>query len=176
MKNIRLTTMMVALMLQLPARTALAASESPGQSPPANTAESVAASPTDLDRKAHEFHAFLDRLYRSLKDQHKLQSGFDGTDITADVAPFFPEGMPFDQAEDMLRRAGFSVGRHPDLAPPPEVKVNRSKDWYGVVAAISPFASGFLTRVNLYVTLMPKAPGDYSSVERVRATIFLSMP
>ena len=53
-----------------------------------------------------------------------------GTDVTAIVAPYIPTGTSFDDAEKLLRDAGFEIKPHPPTIQPPDRK---SVDWYGVL-------------------------------------------
>lgn len=127
---------------------------------------------TQMEIQAQEFRVFLDQLHQRLSDEHKLRGA--GTDVTADIAPFIPKGMDLGSAEAFLRAAGFEVGPRHGLNPPPEV--NRSADWFGVVARLDPTRPALQRKDTLYITLMPRSPDDYSIVESVSATIFVSMP
>ncbi len=129
-------------------------------------------SANNLEQRGKELRASLQRAYESLRAARRLSGG--GTDIADAVLPYIQARMPFGDAETILRNAGFAVGRHPDLSE--ASNPNRSKDWYGVTSSILHFDSGFLMSVDLFVTLLPPSPGDYTSVAKVSATIFASMP
>jgi hypothetical protein len=73
----------------------------------------------------------------------------------------------------VLRSAGFSVEPHPDLNQ--TANPNRPKDWYAVIASISPFVERFPTKVSVYVTLLPRSPGDYTVVANVSAAFLTSI-
>ena len=97
-----------------------------------------------------------------------------GTDVTDVVRPYIPVGMTFTDAEAILRDAGFTISPYPD-----EHKANaldRSKDWYAVVAAIPFVKKRFMFRTDLYVSLLPARPGDYTNVTKVTATVFMTGP
>jgi hypothetical protein len=126
----------------------------------------------DLEKRGKELRAALQATYESLRSARKLSGG--GTDITDSVLPFIQTGISFSDAETLLRNAGFSVGPHPDLNQ--TSNPNRATDWYAVVATISPFDSGFMMKVSLYVSLLPLSPGDYTSVAKVSAKLFASTP
>jgi hypothetical protein len=126
----------------------------------------------DPEERGRQLHAALEDAYQKLAATGTLSGR--GTDITAIVLPYFPPDITFDDAETTLRNAGFSLGPRPDLNAPPNP--NRAKDWYAVVARISPFAQQFPSRTDLYISLLPKTPGDYTTVSRVSATFFVSRP
>jgi hypothetical protein len=126
----------------------------------------------DLERRGKELRAELQRTYESLRAARKLSGG--GTDMTDAVLPYIQTGMSFSDAETILRNAGFLVEPHPDLNS--ASNPHKPRDWYAVVAVIDPFDAGFMRKVSLYVSLLPASSGDYSSVAKVSATIFTSMP
>lgn len=126
----------------------------------------------ELAQRGKELRAALQKTYQDLSRARKL-SAF-GTDITETVLPYIQAGMSFSDAEAILRNAGFIV-RHPDLNQ--ATNPNRAKDWYVVTARISRFATSFLfVSIDLFVTLLPKSPGDYTTVAEISATMFLSAP
>jgi hypothetical protein len=126
----------------------------------------------DLEQRGKELRAALQRAYEDLRAARKLSGG--GTDMTDAVLPYIQTGMSFSDAETILRSAGFSVEPHPDLSQ--GSNPHKATDWYAVLARISPFDAGFMSKVSLYVSLLPASPGDYSSVAKVSAKIFTSMP
>jgi hypothetical protein len=125
-----------------------------------------------LEQRGKRLRAALQRKYEKLAESHQLRGGLHGTDVTDAVLPYIPIGISFSDAETVLKDAGFVVGPHPDLNAPPNP--NRAKDWYSVVAKISPFAGRSGTKVDLYVSLLPRAPGDYTVVSKISATFFVS--
>ncbi len=126
----------------------------------------------DLQNRGKELAAKLQTTYQELSDANELAGGLHGTDITEAVRQYIPTGTPFSDAEIMLRSAGFVIEPHPDLTLPPNP--NRAQDWYGVIAEIAPFAKSLIGKTDLYVTLLPISPGDYSTVYKVSATFFIS--
>jgi len=128
----------------------------------------------DVVQSGRELRAKLQQTYKKLVDSNDLRGGLHGTDVTYAVLPYVPIGTSFSEAEAILRSAGFVVGPHPDSNPPPNP--NRPKDWYAVVAQITPFAQKFPYRTDIYVSLLPESPGDYTIVSRVHAQFFISLP
>jgi hypothetical protein len=129
-------------------------------------------SPDEIERRGKELRAALQQTYEEIVASAK-PSGLQ-TDITRSVTPYVSAGMTFEEAESILKVAGFEINPHPtaDKAKDP----NRAKDWYAVLASISSFIQGFMRKVSVYVTLFPKSPGDYTVVDNVQASFFVSMP
>ena len=130
--------------------------------------------PGDLEQRGRELRSALQQTYQKLVDSHELRGGLHGTDVTATVLPYIPVGISFSEAESILKNAGFVIGRRPDLNTPPTP--SRPKDWYAVIAKLSPFSKGPVFKVDLYVSLLPRSPGDYSNVSQIGATFFVSGP
>ena len=80
--------------------------------------------------------------------------------------------MTFEDAENILRAAGFSVKRHPDASQAKDP--NRAIDWYVVGAAIDPFVERLLGKVEVYVGLYPDSPGDYTIVKDVKGYFLIA--
>lgn len=129
----------------------------------------------DLGKRGAELRAALDRAYKRAAAANRLGDPH-GADVTEDVLPFIPIGTPFDDAVTILKSAGFGILPYPNVNAPPNRK--RAKDWYALLAGISPYANTFLDRfdpidrTNLYVSLLPPAPGEYTTVLKVDATFF----
>jgi hypothetical protein len=133
-------------------------------------AENTTMNDSDIEARGKKLHEQLSRVYDELGKAQKLSGG--GTDISDALPPYIVPGMSFREAEAVLRAAGFIIRPHPD--PRKAADPNRATDWYGVLAVIKPFKKLFLGHSDLYVTLLPKQPGDYSTVDKVNATVFVS--
>jgi hypothetical protein len=125
---------------------------------------------SDIEDRGKKLHEQLLRIYDELGKAQKLSGG--GTDISDALKPYIVPGMSFGEAEAILQAAGFIIRPHPDLSKAADP--NRATDWYGVLAVINPFKKLFMGYSDLYVTLLPKQPGDYSIVDRVKAKVFVS--
>jgi hypothetical protein len=143
---------------------------------PIETQERAVCSAVTDKGLAEQLRAAIDKRYEELNGAHGLSGGLNGTDVTNVVLPYIRPGMSFKDAEEILRCAGFDIGAHPDPTPPP--RVNRPKDWYAVIARIAPYLSPrfFGCKVDLYASLLPRNPGEYTSVEEVSATFYVGCP
>jgi hypothetical protein len=143
-------------------------------SPPKQLAqtEQTAMTVANQDAGGQALKSELRKVYEELKAARKLAPV--KTDITQSVLPYVAPGNSFQDAEITLRAAGFTIPPYPK--PEQASDPNRPQDWYAVVARISPFVESFPFKVSVYVTLLPKSPGDYTSVEKVTAHFFVSGP
>ncbi len=135
-------------------------------------AQGLAAMTTaEAKARGEALKAELWTIYQELRAAGKLAPL--QTDITRYVRPYVTPGSTFRDAEMTLRAAGFTIER-PD--PGRGSDPNRPRDWSAVLARISSFDDRFPFRTSLYVTLLPGSPGDYSRVETVTASFFMSGP
>jgi hypothetical protein len=119
----------------------------------------------DLEQRGKALRAELDRSYQKLVRSHEIAQG---TDLTEVVLRYIPIGTSFDEAESVLHGAGFVVRPRPNLNVP---EVNRARDWYAVIAKLA-LASNLVAVVDLYISLLPRSPGDYSDISKVSARIY----
>ena len=95
------------------------------------------------------------------------RSGPNGLDITDAISPTIAHGITFDDAEQILRCAGFTVHSRPG----PNAPGTRS-DRFDVYADSRSILSGGLFFSRLVIVLLhPRSPDDYAIVERVVAMI-----
>lgn len=127
--------------------------------------------PHDLQQRGKALRVFLHETYQSLLAAHKLSG--TSTDISDLVLPYFPTGTSFQDAEVILRNAGFHV-EYPDLDPQ-KSNLNKPKDWYGVLASTL-LVERFPFQINAYILLLPKSPGEYTDIARLRVTLFVAGP
>ena len=114
------------------------------------------------------------REYDRLVASGGLNAGIHGTDVSGVLEQYIPPGTTFQEAEQDLLTAGFTIKQRPNAAV--EADPNRAVDWYAVVATISPFASAGYSRIDLSVSLLPPAPGEYSVVKKATAVFFVTAP
>ena len=121
-----------------------------------------------LEQRGKKLRMAIDIAFKKLSDARAIKPN-GASDISEVVVQFIPVGTSFDEAECILRGAGFLVDSRPSVHP----TGNRS-DRYDVVGSIVPFVQQTLSRVNVYISLSPSAPGDYSKVSKVSAGFVLS--
>jgi hypothetical protein len=125
----------------------------------------------DLQQRGRELRGAIDHTYKTLVDRNGLQQGLKGNDISPVVSKYIPLGTSFDDAEKILRAAGFTVDPRPGQNPPED-----RPDKHDVVAYIVPYVQGFMSRTNVYISLRPKSPGNYTTIAKVNAGILVSLP
>lgn len=121
-----------------------------------------------LNEQGMQLRAEIETAYRRLKSAKQLVPGHRGNDIGDIIRKFMPVGTSFDDAESILRSAGFTVGPRPSLHA-----AGDRPDKYHVSAFIKSLDRvNFFSNVEVVVSLGPKAPGDYSTIQEISAGIF----
>jgi hypothetical protein len=122
-------------------------------------------SPQDLEMQGKRLRIDIDEAYQKLPKSGPTQEIEKAGGITWLAVRNIPLGTSFDDAEVILRSAGFAVGTRPG----PNQPGNRP-DRYDVVALIDGYRSNLVSRTNVYVHLSPKTPGDfYDGVSAISA-------
>lgn len=124
-----------------------------------------------LDQRGGQLRIEIERIYHQLKREKKLVSGPKGNDIGEIVREYVRIGDSFDDAETILRSAGFTVHPRPGL----DATGNRP-DKYHVVAFINSLDHEGGHHIQVIVSLGPKTPNDYSSIYQISAGIFSASP
>ncbi len=123
-------------------------------------------SPNELVQSGKELRNEIDSVYQTLKAEKKLSGR--GTDISDRVRKYIPPGTSFDDAEEILRSAGFDVSSRPSSNT-----TDNRPDRYSVVGFLK--LDGWLGfKIQAIASLTPKGPGDYSEVIELSAGIFVS--
>jgi hypothetical protein len=123
-------------------------------------------SPNELVQRGKELRNEIDSVYQTLKAEKKLSGR--GTDISEQVRKYIPPGCSFDDAEEILRSAGFTV-----YPRPLRDTMSNAPDRYGVSAFLK-LDGSFGIKIQAIVSLKPKRPGDYGEVSVVSGGIFVS--
>jgi len=123
-------------------------------------------SPNELVQRGKELRNEIDSVYQTLKAEKKLSGR--GTDISDRVRKYIPPGTSFDDAEEILRSAGFDVSSRPSSNT-----TDNRPDRYSVVGFLK--LDGWLGfKIQAIASLTPKGPGDYSEViDFRRESLFL---
>ena len=119
---------------------------------------------SELALRGKQLRKEIDETYKRMDDTHQIKSPFNGQNFITDVViKYIPIGTSFDEAEAILRAAGFKVG-------PREGHV-RSHDKFLVVADIDQYAPTPFGKTSVVVFLEPASQYDWSIVTSLRATI-----
>jgi len=132
--------------------------------------ENSVAATESLEQRGKQLRVELDQAYKKMVDAKTLSPDPRvSNDVTDVVVRFIPVGTSFDDAENILRSAGFK-----DRPRPSANSTGTRPDRYDVVASIVPFVQRFLSKASIYVYLRPAAPDDYGKVSKVGAEFVLS--
>ncbi|WP_321849146.1 hypothetical protein [Burkholderia diffusa] len=118
---------------------------------------SLASPRQDLEVLGKRFRIEIDKAYQKVPQSGSTQEIDKAGDITWLAVRYIPLGSSFDDAEVILRAAGFSVGARPGPNQPGNLPHR-----YDVVARIEQYRTSLLfSRTDVSVFLSPKAPGDF---------------
>ncbi len=131
-------------------------SEVLGQAEKAPTIEMVSPKGLSLQEirdRGTRFRAELDQAFKALGDSEKAGHA---NELTAIAAPYISAGLPVEDAETILKAAGFAE------PPSPRARAEQDRtrmDWYAVVAEIPQFAGRVFGPVDVFVMLLPPEQG-----------------
>jgi len=132
----------------------------------------VAAEPAvDVKVLGEGLRGEIDAAYKTLERTGAIKNQGAGRNFITHVAVrYIPGGTPFEEAEGILRAAGFDIQpRTPNRFLPEPQK-------YDVRATIDQYASMPLGKTSVTVCLRPRSPNDYSVVQSLTAEITRSFP
>lgn len=115
--------------------------------------------PSIFEQTGKRLRADIESAYRELRRQDQLDM-----DITNVIQEYLPAGIPFNDAEGILRAAGFTVS--PRLPPKRNDPVS---------ASIQPLHSEPHWTVSVTVMLEAPGPGDYSMLRRASGSLHTVM-
>ena len=124
-----------------------------------------------LKSQGQKLRTEIDETYKNLKAKNALKTSPQGSDISAILLKYISVGSTFDNAEAILKAAGFKIDARPGPHPP-----GNRPDKNDVGARIDPYETAFMQKVSVWVSLAPKTPGDYSSIAKISGAIFVDMP
>jgi hypothetical protein len=106
-------------------------------------------SSNDHDKRGKELRHAIDDAYTALSRSNSIKSLGNGSNLITDVVlTYVPIGTSFDDAEAILRAAGFKVG--------PRGKNPVVRDFYETSAEIAEYAPTLFGRTSVYVSLQRK--------------------
>jgi len=128
---------------------------------------------TGLEERGNQLRSDIRELYSSMKRNKTLRANVN--DISDFLRVYIPEGISFDDAEQILRSAGLQVLERPDMDTPDDPLWPNRSDRYDVIATML-LPGELMSRAELMLGLRPKSPGDFSAVKEVRAAIIVTFP
>jgi len=148
--------------------TPVFADESLGRGEPIYRQETVMSSTNELEQRGKKLRADIDNAYKKLSEASGIKDrGMGSSPITDVVTKYIPIGISFDDAETILRSAGFAIRPR---APNPYIS-EKYPEKYDVVATIDQYVPTPFGKTSVIVSLRPRNPGDYSVVRKVSAEI-----
>lgn len=136
--------------------------------------ERLKMSNSQLESRGANLRKALIGEYGSLMHSGRLSPQIGGTDITNIVTQYLPGDTTFDDAESILRSAGFAIRARPTELE--QRNPNRARDWDAVLAAMDIPDHRPMTRSVVYVVLHPHSPLDYRRIAAATAAIRTSHP
>lgn len=142
-----------------------------------NQREKSAVTDESLEQRGKQLRAAIEEEYQRL-ERLKALTPQRGGNIGELVSRYIPLGASFDDAEEILRNAGFDVGARigPDTPVRSPFRVPNPK--YYLTAQIIGLDSSLLTlrTVSVVIYLTPKDPNNYDNVIDVGGSIYVSYP
>jgi hypothetical protein len=138
--------------------------------------EKYAVATESLELRGKQLRMAIEQDYQRLEESKTINSK-TGSDITAAVVRYIPMGTSFDDAEQILRSAGFDVGSR--FGPKsPAIGFRLPNQRYVLTARINSLHGSLfsLRTVSVIVFLAPDNPDIYEKVVGVSASILLSYP
>lgn len=124
------------------------------------------AAESDLELQGKQLRSEIDSTYKKLTDSNLIKnSGMGRNFITDIVSKYIRVGMSFDDAETILRAAGFTI------QPRIPNRYLSDVEKYDERAVIEQYAPTPFGKTIVSVSLRPRGPDDYSVVQNVSAEI-----
>jgi hypothetical protein len=130
---------------------------------------------SNLEVRGKQLRAAIDQTYRKMSEAHELVGPTGHNDISFVIIQYIPLGTSFDDAERILKAAGFKIEPRPGPHPP-RVVFNSEIDAmrFDEVASIDPYdTSLYVSKTVISVNLTPQAPMDYSKISKIYAGIYV---
>ena len=117
----------------------------------------------ELEIRGKQLRKAIDETYERLADAKALKSMGNGRNIiTYVVLKYIPIGTSFDDAEAILRAAGFEVGK----------RTMNHANQYEVFSEINHYKLTLpFGNTSVYVVLFPRNKDDWSTVQNLKAAI-----
>lgn len=110
--------------------------------------------PGEISDRGVSFRGKLDKAFNALPDSDKAGHA---NEFTALAIPYIYAGMALDDADSILKAAGFTEPPRPRTGE--EQDESSRTDWYAVVAEVPQFAGRVFGPVDVFVMLLPPQQG-----------------
>ena len=110
-------------------------------------------SPQEIRDRGLSFRAELDKTFDALRGEKAGHAN----EFTALAVPYISAGMALEDADSILKAAGFTEPPSPRSRE--EQDGSRRTDWYAVVAEVPQFAGRVFGPVDVFVMLLPPEQG-----------------
>lgn len=118
-----------------------------------------------VEERAKRMRAAIEQRLATLEKTNSIKI-FPFVNHTEDlVREYIPEGTSFEDAEAILRAAGFAVSPRPSHDVP-----GTRMDRYDVFGSVL-LRQQMIEKVECLISMSPKAPGDYSVVDQISSVI-----
>lgn len=129
----------------------------------ASTTEHSMPETSQIAERGRQLRSAIDEIYKKMSQENSIQPIGNGTNsIVSVVTKYLVTGMPFAEAEETLRAAGFKV-------------YGRKKSYFTsdleVSAEINPYQTSMFSRTSVGVILKPTSQTDWMSLGSVEAEI-----
>ena len=125
--------------------------------------------PEIIKQRGEHLRADIEKVYKEMKASNSLKmEGMGRNFITPVVLEYIPIGTSFDDAKKILLAAGCKVS-----GPHEGVRAGTKLSYLDSVIGSFNLSSGWMSATKFFVSLIPRAIGDYSVVNEVRAEITL---
>jgi hypothetical protein len=119
---------------------------------------------SELEQRGKLLRKVIDETYKQLADAKAIKSMGNGRNFITDVVvKYIPVGTPFDDAEAILRAAGFKVG--------PRGQNPVFHDLYEVMAVIDYYVPTLFGKTSIDVSLEPASSNNWNTVKNIKAEI-----
>ena len=133
--------------------------------------EKIMAASNELELRGKQLRAEIDSAYKKLSDARAIKNQGMGRNFITDVViKYIPVGTSFDDAETILRAAGFTI--QPRL-PNPYLS---DAEKYDERATIDQYVPTPFGKTSVDISLRPRGPDDYSTVQNITAEITRTFP
>lgn len=118
----------------------------------------------DLQARGKELRKAIDDVYKKLSEANAIKTMGNGRNLITDVVvKYIPIGSSFDEAETVLRVAGFNVGPRGNNPVFP--------NYFSATGVIDQYVPTLFGKTSISVSLEPASKSDWTVVRSITAEI-----